>query len=442
MKNHTLVNDFYLGKDEESLAKYLIPEYFAAGDLANHKKHSISIDYALRFLQNEMHELLHSFINGGFSYRGYFLFPLIKDISNDNIRRAGRLKEIAAFLNGNGYDFSDSARKCGKTMSSKNLAAALSALYIDFSKIKNKNVKPIKKPECGELDMKSYKKSDSEYLMPLKGLKVYANDNLRQLLSGFYLHGSLATKDYIKGWSDVDTLAVVSKETIENPESILELRDKIYRMRHFFYRIDPLQHHGSIVISEYDAENYCQAYFPIQIFGYAKSFFEYDAITEFKARQFQGEALAKLFWFVSYFRKLTAEKSFGLGSYGAKTLLHSITLFPSIYLQAKGILVYKKFSFGIAKKDFSSESWKVIDRASSIRSSWKAFGTVPLIGFYSRINPLLCWRLNSQIMDLFRGAGKINDISIKNLAEGMLRLSEEAWGNAKKYAKGKKLYVF
>lgn len=439
MKNYNLVNGFYLGKDDKSLVKCIIPGYFAAGDLKIYKKRDAGIGWALRLLQNEMHELLHSFVNGGFSYMGYFLFPLIKDVSRENTKRIGRLKETAEFLNENGYDFSSSARKCGKAVGSKNLAAALSALYIDFSKIKNKNVKAVKKPKCGELDLESYKKSDSEYLIPLKGLKDYANDSLRQLLSGFYLHGSLATKDYVRGWSDVDTLAVVSKETIENPEYLLELRDKIYRMRHFFYRIDHLQHHGSIVISEYDAENYCQAYFPIPIFRYARSFFGHDTMDKFMARQFQGEALAKLFWFVSYFRKMNAEKNFDIGSYEAKELLHSITLFPSMYLQAKGILVYKKFSFGIAKKDFSSESWEVIDRASGIRSSWKAFGAAPLIGVYSRMNPMLCWRLNSQIMDLFCGAGKLNNINVKNLAEGMLRLSEEAWINAKEYAKGKKL---
>ena len=56
-----------------------------------------------------------------------------------------------------------------------------------------------------------------------------------------------------------------------------------------------------------------------------------------------------------------------------------------MYLQANGIIVYKKFSFDIAKKDFK-DSWEVIDDVSSIRSNWKHLGVIPLISLYSKMN--------------------------------------------------------
>ena len=136
-----------------------------------------------------------------------------------------------------------------------------------------------------------------------------------------------------------------------------------------------------------------------------------------------------------YFRKLKAEKHGKFGSYSFKNLLHSITLFPALYLQAKGILTYKKFSFGIAKKDFSRESWKVIDDAGNMRNNWKEFGTFPLINSVSRINPLLYYHLNSRIMDLLKNKNRINNFDTKNLIENMHRLSEEAWGKVKNNAK-------
>ena len=120
-----------------------------------------------------------------------------------------------------------------------------------------------------------------------------------------------------------------------------------------------------------------------------------------------------------------------MGSYDAKTLLHSITLFPTIYLQAKGILVYKKFSFGIAKKDFKKEDWKVIDEVSSIRRNWKSIGNFPLISLSSRINPLLAYQLNSRVMGLFKNIKKINNINTKYLVENMFKLSENAWDRIK-----------
>lgn len=436
MKKYNKIWDFYIEEGEEYLIKYLVPEYYIYSSLS---KKSLTVGYALRFLQNELNELLHSFVNGGFSYKGYLLFPLSKEISESNIKKISRLKEIAVFLNENGYDFSGSVRGNGRIVNSKNFALALSALYDDFSRIKNKNTKIVKKPKCKELDLNNYKKADSGYLSPLKELKNYANDRLKQFLKGFYLHGSLATKDYIKWWSDVDTLAIVSKETIDDPKSLLELRDNMYRTRYFLYRIDPLQHHGSIVISEYDIENYCQAYFPPPIFNYAKSFFGDDKLIEFRARDCSKEAISKLFWFVNYFRKLNIEKRVSMGGYKTKNFLHSITLFPSMYLQAKGILVYKKFSFELAKKDFRKESWNVIDNASSIRLNWRNSGTMPLIDVYSRANPLLYYQLNSRVVDLFKNTAKINNINTKQLIESMFKLSEEAWSKVKENVRSKKL---
>ena len=428
MKKYTQVNNFYLDKDEEFLLKDIIPEYFMDMNL---DKQNISADCVLNFLQNEMNGLLHSFLNGNFSYKGYILFPIIKDISKVSIKRLDRLKKIAVFLNDNNYDFSSSIKKYRQRVGSKNFAAILSALYDDFSRIKNKNTRIIKKPRCKELDLKSYKKSDSGYLKPLKDLKSYANGDLRQFLLGFYLHGSLATNDYVKGWSDVDTLAVISKETIENPKNLLKLRDELYRMRHFFCRIDPLQHHGSIIVSEYDIENYCQPYFPIAIYNYAKSFFKNEDVGQFRVRDSSSESIRRLFWFVNYFRKSIIEKRFNLGSYDTKVFLHSVTLFPAMYLQAKGINVYKKFSFDLAKKEFDKRIWSPIDKISSIRKKWRIPNKIPLTDLVSGVNPLLAYQLNSRYWDVFHNINRLNKINVRKLAVEMHALAESAWAKIK-----------
>lgn len=406
------------------------------------------VGHAARFLQNELNAILHSFVNGGFSYKGFALYPLVKDVSKENITKIKKLKETAVFLENNGYDFSNSLSKYEKygaydmnkmkRINSKNFALILSSLYGDFSLIKNDDAIAMKKPKCEEFDISDYEKNDLKYLKPLNDLKDYANKNLKQYLLGFYIHGSFATKDYIKGFSDVDTLSVISCKTIDNPDALLELRKKIYFMRYFFYQMDPLQHHGSIIISEYDLKNYCQAYFPVQIFKYVKSFFKEDAIQEFRVRDFSSESLEELFWFVNYFRKLSTEKKFNLGSYETKTLLHSVTLFPTIYLAAKGILVYKKFSFDIAKKDFSRQEWKAIETVSSIRSCWKELKVIPMTRLSSKLNPLLQYQLNSRIVDLFADAKKINRIDVKSIVNDMHRLSESAWSKVNQNAKRKK----
>ena len=436
MEKYRKIDEFYIERDEEAFIEYLLPQHCIDQKIEENKA---DIDYYVRFLQNELNNLLNSFLNGGFSYKGFIFYPFIKDVSKDNINKIKKLKKIADFLNENGYDFSGSIKSYKGCINAKSFAAILSALYRDFSFIKNKDVNHTKKGKCKEFEIRSYNKSDLEYLKPLNELKGYANSDLNQYLLGFYLHGSFATKDYIRGWSDVDTLSIISKRTIDDPELLLKLREKFYNMRYFFYKIDPLQHHGSIIIGEYDLKNYCQTYFPIPIFSYAKSFFKNDAVNQLMSRDFSSEAITRLFWFVNHFRRLNIENRFKLGSYDTKTLLHIITLFPSIYLQSKGKLVYKKFSFGIAKKDFKKEVWNVMDGVSSIRSNWKYSSTIPLMHSISKINPLLCYQLNSRVLDLFKDIRKVNKIDTKTIIKTMFKLSEEAWSMVKEDVKSKRL---
>lgn len=422
MKKYKKLNEFYLDEDEEPLIGSILPENYVD------TKSDIPVDYAVRFLQNELNAVLNSFLNGGFSYKGYILYPFFKDISNSNINKMKRLKKIAALLSDNGYDFSDSIRKYKNDISSKDFAIILSSLYWDFSKIKIKSLKSIKKSKCEEFDMNGYKKIDLEYLSPLNELKDYASIHLRQYLGGFYLHGSFATKDYVKGWSDVDTLAIVSRETIENPKKLLELRDRMYLMRHFFYKVDTLQHHGSMIISEHDIDYYCNAYFPVEVFKDSKSFFNDDKAIKFKARDFSDEALSRLFWFVSYFRKLN-KNNVKPGSYETKSLLHAVTLFPTLYLQVKGISLYKKYSFDIAKKDFKKNEWQVIDEVSALRLKWKEYPAMPLIKTFSKANPLLFYQLNSKLIDILNP--NKNKIDTESIIKKMHAFSESAWSKIK-----------
>jgi len=208
-------------------------------------------------------------------------------------------------------------------------------------------------------------------------------------------------------------------------------------LRKYFYKIDPLQHHGSIIISEHDMESYCQAYFPVPALNYAVSFFDSDKKMQFNAREYRSEALKDLFWFVSYFRKLKSMELYKLSSYDTKVLLHSITLFPSLYLQSKGILMYKKFSFEMARKDFGSEEWKIIENISGLRSKWKAKSFTNFAFPVSLFNPLLSHQISSRANDIFGTIASANRIDIKKTVEEMHSLSEKAWQNAKDNDKNK-----
>ena len=144
MEKYKKVHEFYLEKDEELLIKDILPWYYTDQDI--YKK--VDVSYAIRFLQNELNSLLNSFINGGFSYKGFILYPFVKDVSKENMIKIKRLKRIADFLNNNGYGFSNSLEKHKSVIDSKNFASILSSLYQDLSSIKNRYIKTIKKAKC------------------------------------------------------------------------------------------------------------------------------------------------------------------------------------------------------------------------------------------------------------------------------------------------------
>jgi hypothetical protein len=417
----------YLAKGEAKLAEFISPSYFVHRCISTGRK--IEDWRVLNFLQDELRELLHSFLNGGFSYGGFLLYPVVKDISAENRKRMKAIFNIVAYLRNKGYDFSRSISAFKKfCVSSRNFSILLSLLYREWSNAEKEHERTARKRPCRQLSEKDYK--DSSYVRPLFDLKRFAEKELKKHLLGFYLHGSLSTRDYVKGWSDLDTLAIVSKKALNSCDALLSLRDLLYKSRIFSYRIDPLQHHGHIIATEYDLEHYAEAYFPVTLFNYASSFFGSDKAAAIKIRNSDAEKVSRLFYFVNYFRHLYLNKRCALGSYETKFLLHAITLFPTLYLQAKGISLYKKFSFSRARKDFSEDEWAVVREVELIRKRW-SFGVRNFTGGFARINPLLAYRINAKLADFSSDVGKSNSIDTKKIIEKMFHLSESAWEKIK-----------
>ena len=84
--------------------------------------------------------------------------------------------------------------------------------------------------------------------------------------------GSVATRDYVRGFSDTETLLVIRRETATDAARLLRLRGLVERSMRSLYRIDPFQHHGHFVISEMDFDYYPQAFVPLVYFRGASAF--------------------------------------------------------------------------------------------------------------------------------------------------------------------------
>ena len=390
---------------------------------------------AINYLQCELKEILGSFLNGGLATSGYISYPIIKKVSSSLVKRLISLFSfVRSKSQNNGLNFSNSLEKFNQSpnlSNARNFAILVSALYDYFDKNKNKKMDNIKKinVKSNILDENDY---PDKYLSPVLELKKFSQKKLYEYVVDVHVHGSLATLDYVKGWSDFDTLVVIKKDTITDYTKILKLRNLMYVSRRYLYKIDPLQHHGHLIFTEYDFDYYCQTFFPIVLFKYSKSLLNNKKF-EFKLRNCDEENFKKFNWFVDYFKNVGENEKCHMNSYNLKFFLHAITLFPTMYLQAKGFHVYKKFSFDIAKKDFSKKEWDAIDYVSSLRKSWKSPKNLSLIIPYAKVNPLLAYQVNSKYWDAMHNIIKLNKMDMKKLVNGMKILVDSASDKIQKY---------
>ena len=107
------------------------------------------------------------------------------------------------------------------------------------------------------------------FLRPVFELRDFVRDQFtKEEILGFYFHGSISTQDYVPYYSDFDTLVIVKKAVIQNQKWLRDFKKRLTKSNVFLYLLDPLQHHGHFVITEYDLEAYTQSLFPLELFKY------------------------------------------------------------------------------------------------------------------------------------------------------------------------------
>lgn len=370
----------YLKKNYSENKQILKPYEFILENNGN-----ISKEYVLNFLQNHVRSLLFYYLNDNcwnikkvekrsllscfhntserLLYNAFLQLEQILRISN---KRFGFFPELYSCIN-----------KLKRNLSAReqDIIKLFGLFYKEFGDIVsgmfNGHRKVMQKKPCPAIAVNDYPEM---YSGPLNQLKALAENKLKKYLSGFYLHGSLSTMDYIKYWSDIDTLMIVNKNTIGDYKQLIELKHIITQTRKLLFFVDPFQLHGHFVVTEYDLDYYPQSFFPLTLFDYSKSFLFHDRQLLFALRDYSNERLAE-FWFgaVNYFlsKGLTYQKNRSTKTgRKIKLFLHRLMSYPLFYLQSKGEHQYKKYSFEIAKKDFPPQLWEPVETATDLMRKW------------------------------------------------------------------------
>lgn len=257
-----------------------------------------------------------------------------------------------------------------------------------------------------------------DYLLPILDIKEYIEANeVDKYIVDFIIHGSIATLDYIKGWSDLDAIIVIKNKTIQDPYLMRKFREKSLELDGFLYKIDPLQHHGILYLTEYDLKNYSNIYFPTNLFANSKTLLAAREL-EFSVRDSQKEQIERIKSIHHTFRKAASVGTLWHhpyageylhenysnahnGMYQFKYFLSVIMLLPTAFMNARGVYCDKKDSFELCRGFISTKNWDIIDRASKVRTSWREH---PFVG-----NEIPIWAREIFGQEYFKKAYRLVD---------------------------------
>ncbi len=201
--------------------------------------------------------------------------------------------------------------------------------------------------------------------------------NLRHLLktkgSNFFIcaivHGSIATLDDTPGFSDMDLAFIINRSTLRDKRSLLHLRSLAREILIITYSFDPFMHHGPYYISEIDLDWYPEPMFPPALFNFALYVLEPAKELSIGICPSGDITDNMLDMFENFFRKWASNPFILKNNFDVEWVLGSSMLLPALYLQRiSGMYRYKRDTFPIAKKDFTSEQWEPIELASKLRT--------------------------------------------------------------------------
>ena len=283
--------------------------------------------------------------------------------------------------------------------------------------------------------------ADHGYLSPVLRLASFSEKYLKPWTKAVLLHGSLATLDYVKDYSDLDTVVIISKRAFSSSWELERFRKLYRRSLGYLYWFDPLQHHGHIILTEWDLSWYSENLLPLEVFENSRSLTGEGLDICFSLRDSKSDGVNEFARVVSVFKD-RAVMSYVPGTpWSAKSFLSELMLLPSIYCQVLGHRCDKKTSFGIAKDTLPPNIWSVMDEATELRLAWRyrrRSNLAPEIGVQFGLDPWIVRRLSSnpksKVLD--RLPRKIDKNFVQRaakLADSMLEVMKEQTSKSKSH---------
>ncbi len=273
-----------------------------------------------------------------------------------------------------------------KTLSTPAYATLLRGLLTDFYAHRFLFQQPLKKTQLpgSRLSLNHWKKAfaQKDARRFSKTMRVIAPIR-HPCIAGFFIHGSLATLDYEKNFSDFDSILIIKKNATSR--DLAGLRKQLLRAYARMHAIDSAQHHGIPVLYEPEFGYYPEHYFPLGILASSvpvipcsKPVFIRDDGAEKKAIFAKNQ---------QFFERYTQKKPRWLSAYDFKLFVSKVLLLPTLFFQARGTPCLKKESFTRITKYLPSDVSGTLSFFSTLRRAWPSLFSFHFLDFFG--NPFL-----------------------------------------------------
>ena len=265
------------------------------------------------------------------------------------------------------------------------------ASRIEAEKVKKACFPPEKSPDTRaqqiQIDVELYNGKNAH----VRQMMSYLERHLKNDLLGAYIHGSLGTGEEIP-YSDFDALVIIRNEVLDTPRRLALVGRKIRKALSIMYDRDPLQHHGWFSLTENDLACYVDDYFPAELFRHSKALLPGQGLSlKINTLSSPSQYRAAFENLGSGIIEQVEKGKYPQNLYQLKSLLSRFMLLPALYVQARdNKAVFKKYSFEMAKTDFSRDDWSIMDEVSAIRENWSC--DIPLLKRWVLTRTSFLWR--------------------------------------------------
>lgn len=250
---------------------------------------------------------------------------------------------------------------------------------------------------------------------------LLSDDRLKLPGISLYLHGSLADGT-TTAFSDVDDLIVVTEDAWNNYDNLWTLAEEYARLCRRYQDIDPFQHHGHFLITQFDLHNYDQSIMPLCAIEKGICLHGSSDLTIKDTEDWNGFRVNAENTLLSMENTiLRAETAGGLSAFELKGLAGEVMILPAYLQQLTGTFCTKPEAIRTARLIFSSDAIKAIEWATNLRKNFTPFVENPKICAL-KIFTKLGYARRDQVARVFKKrSGFVSNSSLLGLSDSTIR---------------------